>query len=372
VDRQTANALNRRLLEHIGRNTTDTAATEIRIAAAVFTCPRHFARERQQLYRSVPQPVAFSAEVPEPGSYLALQVLDLPVLLVRDAGGTLRAFINACAHRAAQIATDSGLARRLVCPFHGWSYELDGQLAARPGEEYFDSERADCALTPLPVAEDCGIVVIGPGNDFPADRINTALDEVATEIAGFDLANHVALGRRHYQVQANWKLVNNLSLESYHFATLHRDSVAAVLAPNAVVDTWERTSRWAFPLKTIDQLSSLPEEQWPARVEGSCTYTLYPGVMVLVNASGAQMIRAEPGDRPGSSRVVYAGLRHPDSEPSAAQQAFAFGGDVFEREDLPVAEQCQRGLAGARDLLLGRNEPLLQFWHRLWDEATAP
>ncbi len=324
------------------------------------------------MYRDVAQPVAFSAEVPEPGSYLALQVLELPVLLVRDAGGTLNAFINACAHRAAPVASGAGLTRRLVCPFHGWSYELDGNLAARPGEQYFDTSRPDCSLTPLPVTEDCGIVVLGPDAGFPADRLQAALQEVAAEIQGFDLASYCALERRHFAVEANWKLVNSLSLESYHFATLHRDSVAAVLAPNAVVDTWERTSRWAFPLKTIDRLSDLPQEQWPDRVEGSCTYTLYPGVMVLVNDSGAQMIRAEPGDRPGCSRVVYTGLRRSDVEPSAAQQAFAFGGDVFEQEDLPVAEQCQRGLSGGRDLLLGRNEPLLQFWQRLWDEAGVP
>jgi hypothetical protein len=55
-----------------------------------------------------------------------------------------------------------------------------------------------------------------------------------------------------------------------------------------------------------------------------------------------------------------------------ARQAYHFGGEVFTGEDLPVAEQCQRGLeAGERKLLLGRNEPLLQFWHRLWADATV-
>jgi hypothetical protein len=92
--------------------------------------------------------------------------------------------------------------------------------------------------------------------------------------------------------------------------------------------------------------------------------------MFIVNALGAQMIRAEPGVAPGESRVIYAGVSGPHCDVDQAQQAYAFGGEVFEREDLPIAEECQRGLtASKRDLLLGKNEPLLHFWHQLWCAA---
>ena len=64
----------------------------------------------------------------------------------------------------------------------------------------------------------------------------------------------------------------------------------------------------------------------------------------------------------------WARPNHGEIHPEQARQAWEFGGDVFEREDLPVAEQCQLGLAASGgDYKLGRNEPLLQFWHRLWD-----
>ena len=85
------------------------------------------------------------------------------------------------------------------------------------------------------------------------------------------------------------------------------------------------------------------------------------------------MIRAEPGARPGESRVIYAGVSGQNCDIDRAQQAYEFGGDVFEREDLPIAEECQRGLtASRRDLLLGTNEPLLHFWHQLWHAAVLP
>jgi hypothetical protein len=174
-------------------------------------------------------------------------------------------------------------------------------------------------------------------------------------------------------VAANWKLVSDLSLESYHFKTLHRDSVAQILAPNAVVDTFGRHSLWAFPFKTITTLADLEEGAWPDAIQGSITFTLYPGVMFVVNALGAQMIRAEPGHRPGESRVTFVGVSRNNCDVEQARKAYEFGGDVFAREDLPIAAECQLGLtARGRDLLLGKNEPLLHFWHQLWRAAARP
>jgi phenylpropionate dioxygenase-like ring-hydroxylating dioxygenase large terminal subunit len=295
------------------------------------------------------------------------------VLLTRDEQGEPRAFVNACAHRGAPVAQGSGRqARGLVCPFHGWAYHLDGTLRARPEDDSFSTSAADCALTPLPVSERCGVVSLGLDPAMGQSTVDDVLASISEDLETAGLADCRPLERRRYTVAANWKLVNDLSLESYHFKNLHRDSVAQVLYANAVVDTYGRHSRWAFPLQTIVSLADIAEAEWPDAVQGSITYTLYPGVMFLTNALGAQMIRAEPGRHPGEAVVTYAGMYRTNCDAAAARQAYEFGGDVFAREDLPMAEACQRGLAaGQRDLLLGRNEPLLQFWHRLWHEATS-
>lgn len=372
MDKETATGLNRRLLDNLVNSTTDTAQAEQRISAAVFCDPGIFQREQQALFHGVPQPVAFSGEIPEPGSFLTLHVLEIPVLLSRDGEGSLHAFINTCSHRGAQVATGSGQARSLVCPFHGWAYNSDGSLRGRPQEGCFTTVADDCALPRLPVSEKYGVVVIGLNATVSQQAVATSLDEIGAELGNFRFEHYRAIARRHFEVAANWKLVNDLSLESYHFNTLHRDSVAEILAANAVVDTYGRHSRWAFPLKSISALTDIDELAWPERVEGSVTYTLYPGVMLIVNALGAQMIRAEPGATPGQSRVTYTGVYAAGCDRQQAGQAYEFGGDVFEREDLPIARECQRGVAATgRDLLLGRNEPLLQFWHRLWRDALS-
>ena len=372
MDKNTALELNRRLLKHLVNDSTDTAAQQTRLPADLFTRADYHARERQRLFLDTPQPVAFSAELAQPGSFLALDVLDVPVLLTRDDNGRLHAFINACAHRGAPVARDSGRQQSLVCPFHGWAYTLDGRLRGRPEEACFSTPKSECTLTSLPVAETCGVVVLGIGRAVSQEAVDSALQGVERELKNFQLQRYQPIGRRQIEVLANWKLVTDLSLESYHFKTLHRDSVAPVLAANAVVDSWGKHSRWAFPLQSIAALRDLDESEWPESLQGSCTYTLYPGVMFIFNALGAQMIRAEPGNSARESRVIYAGVRREDCDPEQALRAYEFGGDVFTGEDLPVAEACQRGLAASgRDLLLGRNEPLLQLWHRLWREALA-
>jgi len=370
VNRAITNNINRRLLENLRNNTTDQTGSEARIAASEFYCPEILVLERQNLFINTPQPVAFSGEIPEPGSYLAVQVLDMQVLLTRDETGILRAFINACSHRGARVATGSGQARSLVCPFHGWAYAMDGSLRGRPEEHCFSTPREACSLTSLAVSEKYGIVVVAISVDVSPHAVDNALVEIGAYLDGFSFQHYRALERRQFNVAANWKLVSDLSLESYHFKTLHRDSVAQILAPNAVVDTFGRHSLWAFPFKTITTLAELDEDSWPDTIQGSMTFTLYPGVMFVVNALGAQMIRAEPGQRPGESRVTFVGVSRNNCDIDQARKAFEFGGDVFEREDLPIAEECQRGLtAGRRDLLLGKNEPLLHFWHQLWRAA---
>ncbi len=370
VNRAIINNINRRLLDNLRNNTTDQTGKEARVAASEFYCPETLALERQHLFINTPQPVAFSAEISEPGSYLALQVLDMPVLLTRDETGKLRAFINACSHRGARVATGSGQGRSLVCPFHGWAYAMNGSLRGRPEDGCFSTPREACSLTPLAVSEKYGIVVVAISVEVPQHSVDNALSEIGTHLDGIGLQHYRTLERRQFNVAANWKLVSDLSLESYHFKTLHRDSVAQILAPNAVVDTFGRHSLWAFPFKSIVQLAEVEEKHWPDTVQGSCTFTLYPGVMLIVNALGAQMIRAEPRAEPGTSRVIYAGVSGANCDVDQARQAYEFGGDVFEREDLPIAEECQCGLtASKRDLLLGTNEPLLHFWHQLWRSA---
>ena len=371
MDNKTSKILNRRLLSNFMSKISDFADTPMPLKAEIFFDDALFEQEKTSFYFNAPQPVAFSAEIPSPNSYLALEVLKIPILLVRNKDGILKAFINACTHRGGKLADGAGHKNLFTCGFHGWSFDPDGNVVSRPQETCFHSNKSDFSLTELPVSETCGVVIIGLKEDVGVEPADVGYEPLAAELQNYNLKKYKALDRREFDVAANWKLINDLSLESYHFPVLHRDTVAQVLAETSIFDSYDRCSRWAFPWMSIGRLDDIDEEDWPEKIEGSCTYTLFPGVMLILNASGAQMIRAEPGERPNHSRIAYVGLAHPETEEAEAVSGYEFGGKVFEEEDLASAIECQKGLEASRkDLILGTNEALLQFWHKLWAQPT--
>ena len=332
--------------------------------------PDHFQRELRDIWYRQWLYVDRADTIPSPRDYRLVTIGDQSIILLRRENGTFQAFHNTCRHRGTRLVEDRGSCRDgIVCPFHGWSYRLDGSLRGRRDGDCFDEAVSSVGLSPLPVIESAGLIWLSldPDHDFAGAL--PMPDEFITSLADLSIDNYQLLQRRPLAADANWKLVTELSLESYHFSTLHRDSVATFLRGNAVVDTFANGSRWAFPFADITRLADLDESAWPDELQGSCTFTVAPGVMLIVNASGVQMIRAEPGRDPGQCTVNYVGVAPADTDLEEARAAFDFGGEVFCNEDLPAAESIQRNLhAGGAPLTFGRNEPLLQFWHRLWDE----
>lgn len=368
----TTHSLIKRLIHRIETNTTDCAEQMHVEPAAVFLDQKRFELERQHLFLNTPQVIGFSCEVSEPNSYLSTEVLSIPIVVTRDEQGVLRAFINACAHRGAKVAQGRGVRKKLVCGFHGWSYSLDGSLHGRPKDSCFDPAGPECHLQSLAVSEKAGLIVVGLTPSMPQVTVDSALEDISEELIPFGFDKMHALETRRLDVKANWKLVAGLSHESYHFASLHRNSVAPVLKPNAVFDTFKKHSRWAFALNDITALADKPESEWPRFLPGAVNHTLMPGTVLITNPEDAQMIRVEPGNSPGESIVYYSGVCRYLKNMDNAKAAYEFGGDVFSNEDLPAAEQCQQGLAaGQPTVIFGKNEPIVQFWHQLWNKILA-
>ncbi len=359
-----------RMLQHLAAGTTDLAARPMAIPSDEFLSQTRFEQERQRLFLDTPQVIAFSGELPRPGAFLTATVLNVPVLVTRSLGGVLRAFLNACAHRGAPVADGCGEARRLTCKFHGWSYGLDGCLAGRRADASFDEATASSDLVALPVAERCGLIIVGLRPDMSQQRVENALRDIEPALSGFDLGQAISVGSYRYEARANWKLVAGLSHEAYHFATVHRNSLAPLMHDSAVVDTFGRHSRWAFALRGMEALAHKDPATWPDRFPGAMNHTLFPGTVIVVNPDDAEMIRVEPGRHPAESVVYYSGVSRRADRLEACREAFEFGGQLFTQEDLPAAEASQKGLtAGLPRVIVGRNEPVVQFWHTLWNKV---
>ncbi len=359
-----------RMLQHLADGTTDLAAHSIEIPSGEFIDTARFQRERQKLFMEMPQVVAFSGEIAQPGSYMTTTILDVPVLLTRAADGKVRAFLNVCKHRGAPVAAGCGEARRLTCPFHGWSYDLEGSLAGRREAAAFTDMERDSNLIALPVAEMCGLIIVGAQTTVPQQKLENALSGIDAALAGFDFTDAKSVGRHRYEAAANWKLVAGLSHEAYHFASVHRSSLAPLMYDRAVVDTFGQHTRWAFAFRGIEKLAKIDAAQWPDAFPGAMNHTIFPATVIVVNSGDAEMIRVEPGRLTGESVVYYSGVARDKDNFEACREAFEFGGKLFEEEDLPAAEACQKGLsAGLPTVIVGRNEPVVQHWHQSWNKA---
>lgn len=372
MNQQDCIELSRRLLQRVQTDTSDLAAEAVSESAEVYTDPLRWQEERQKYFLNTPQVIGFAGEVAEKNSYLTAESMGIPIVVTRDGNNTLRAFINACAHRGAKVAEGCGSKKRLTCRFHGWSYALDGKLAGRPADSAFTPAGEECNLVELPVSDNAGLVVVGLNPAMEQGRVAHHLDDINTAFAGFAFDQLKQIETRKFAVAANWKLVVNLSHESYHFGTLHRDSLAPMMSAHAVIDEFGQHTRWAFPLRSITELENIEESSWPPHPPAAINHTVFPGTLVITNTSDAQIIRAEPGPQPGSSVVYYTGGYQHADRMEESRQAYEFGGSIFETEDLPAAEQCQQGIAaGQRPVMFGRNEPIVQIWQKKWSQGLG-
>jgi phenylpropionate dioxygenase-like ring-hydroxylating dioxygenase large terminal subunit len=372
MDIEQARALTARLATRIATNTGDEAPSMLVEDVADFLSRERAERERRRFFRETPQVAGFAGELAEPHSWLTAEIAGVPVLITRDGGGGLHALLNACAHRGALVATGRGSGRRFTCRTHGWTYDGSGALFARPRSECFDPPDGRTNLTRLPVSDRSGLVVVGLDSAMSQSVVDTHLIDIESHLAGFDFRAMRAIGTHRFEVKANWKLVAALSYESYHFATLHRDTVATWFAPNAVHDFFGRHSRWAFARRGTEQLLDRDRTTWPESVPGAVSHALFPGTVLITTPDDAQIIRGEPGPTPDTSVVWLIGGYRDPRKLEESRAAFEFGLKAFETEDLPAAEESQRGLAAGRPtLLVGRNEPVVQFWHRLWRDALG-
>ena len=160
-----------RIFEHIDNGTTDLGDTVWREPVDHYHSQARFDAEIA-LLRRLPVPFCPSAVLSEAGSYVARTAAGTPLLVVQDNDGVVRAFINACRHRGMQVASGAGCTKTFACPYHAWTYGLDGQLRGIPGEAGFpDVDRATHGLVPLSACEKGGIVYVQQQGDIDAGQL---------------------------------------------------------------------------------------------------------------------------------------------------------------------------------------------------------
>ena len=311
--------------------------------ADAYTEARWHEIEQRQVFARTWQWVGHVESLREPGSYTALQVAGMPVVLVRGRDGELRAFYNVCQHRAHELLSGSGRTDSIVCPYHGWTYELTGRLArARRTADLAGFDASSICLNEVRAEEFGGFVYVNldPAAAGLAEQSGGLGDEIARWAPDVEQLTHVR--RIHYDIASNWKNVIDNFLECYHCHVAHKDFVTLV-----EMDTYRVTTHGIYSshMARAGYSANSAYDVDSATVRDLAVWWLWPNTCLMRypgrgNFSVMQMVPAGP-ERTLETIDFYfetADLAEADTE------SIRYIDEVLQPEDVSLVESVQRGM----------------------------
>ncbi len=209
--------------------------------------------EAERLWRRVWQFACREEDIPEPGDHHRYDIVGLSFLVVRTETGTIKTYPNACLHRGRMLKEFDGRATELRCPFHGFTWDLDGCLKHVPARWDFPHVRdAEFSLPEIPTATWGGFVFINP--DQSCAPFAEFISDLAGQFERWDLSKLYKQAHVAKIMPANWKIVQEAFCEAYHVSGTHPQILKAIGDVNSQVDLWENCARVITPSFTSSPL----------------------------------------------------------------------------------------------------------------------
>jgi glycine betaine catabolism A len=286
----------------------------------------------------------------------------------------VRAFLNVCRHRGARVLPEQETVcqrQSLVCPYHNWTYRLDGSLAGLPRAEAFpDLYKTQLGLRALPSAVRHGLIfaVLDPdaGPIDPADW----LGGLNTDLEAIGMGGHRFYRQHATKRAANWKLIVDAFLEIYHVTRLHAGTIGPFFEDSvSAADPVGRHLRYLTARETTNEIRALSPERWSPQRHATMVHLIFPNSVIVYHPDYISHLGMFP-TAADETLFVHTMLtpEKPLDEKAETHWARSFelmDTAVFNGEDLVVCEQIQRGLpSGANDrLIFGRLEQNLRWFH---------
>ena len=338
---------------------------------AWYADPEVLRREGERIFARAWQYVGHSGQVAYEGSFFASVAGQIPVVVTRARDGVLRAFLNVCRHRGHVVVAGAGQRETLQCPYHAWTYGLDGTLRAAPRSDREPGfELGELGLHEISVGTWGPFVFVNP--DAGAAQLEEALGDIPARLA--EIVDVDALEfrfRSEFELNANWKIACENFLECYHCAVAHPGFTAAV-------DVSQDSYRLEAAGLTSSQLVPLRQngESFLAggEVSRSQFHFLWPNFGINVfpgqpNLSCGPILPAGPEKTARFLDYFFA----PDVDQAWIDELIAFDSQIG-REDTALVEGVQRGVRSGvlpEGRLLSESEQLVVHFQALCAEALA-
>jgi nitrite reductase/ring-hydroxylating ferredoxin subunit len=331
--------------------------------------------EMTKVFKRMPLMLAMTAELREVGDYKAMDAGGVPVLITRTDNGEVKAFVNMCSHRGAQVMDEGrGNTHRFTCPYHAWSYNTEGELIGIfAPRDFGEIDRSEHGLTELPCLEKAGLiwVTVDPKSTLDIELFLSGYDELLANF-GFETWHHFASQRVD---GPNWKIAYDGYMDLYHLPILHKDTFGDQFPHQAIYYSWGPHQRVAGPFKGAKDMMPESEDDWPTEFLIAGVWTIFPHISIAGFDGGGRSVMISqlfPGETPGTSYTIqhYMMEKEPDAEGTkAALQQFEFLKYVVAEEDYATGLKQQKALeTGAKDyVMFGRNEEGGHNFHRWVD-----
>ncbi|MCH1553704.1 MAG: aromatic ring-hydroxylating dioxygenase subunit alpha [Luminiphilus sp.] len=352
-----------RIFQHIDQKTTDLGEREWQEPVEHYYSQARFEQEIELLRQ---RPVVFcpSSALPEKGSYIARTAAGTPLVVVRGQDNQVRAFINACRHRGMKVVDGSGCAKALSCPYHAWTYNLDGSLKGIPGREAFPNLASDApGLTEVSATEKGGLVYVQQEGEIDSALMTYSLDFFGDE--------QICFHQSETTDEANWKLLTETLLEGYHIKSLHRESFYPFGLDNInVVETFGQNARVVYPFKRIEKLREIARGDRDITGLATLVYHLFPNVSVSVLSKHTSVTIIEPLSPTQTQMTSYC-VKHADTKARSisdedAMRDVEFVNQSGQEEDRAAARAIQETVTTAANshLNFGYFEKAIVHFHQ--------
>ncbi|MFN8224317.1 MAG: ring-hydroxylating oxygenase subunit alpha [Gaiellales bacterium] len=318
-------------------------ARSMSLRSEAYTDPKWAGIDLQAIFARSWQLVCHVEQLTKPGSFVSTTIAEMPIAVVRDREGALRAFFNVCKHRAHELLSGSGTARSIVCPYHAWVYNLDGRLqGARRADRMETFDKSEICLDQVQVEEFGGFVYVNL--DATAQSLGDRAGDLAREIERWapDVAELTHAKRLTYDVRSNWKNVIDNFLECYHCHVAHPEFVDLVDMDTYEVKTY---GIWSSHFAEAGKHENTAYDVSGATVNEHAVWWLWPNTCLLryPGRGNFMVFQVVPAgvDRTLETWDFY--LETPELS-DAEVESVHYIDEVLQRQDISIVESVQRGM----------------------------